>query len=635
MNNSILEILKTKNIKLTEQQKEAVMHTDGPALVLAVPGSGKTTVIISRIGNLLISKKATADEILAITFSKASATDMTNRFIKVFGNDNLGEVEFSTIHSFCNGVVSKYNRKFRINERLINKKETSYAIKTAYKEATGDILSDDRFETYVSAIGYVKNRLLKDSDIKSYASKKELENFIDILNSYEKFKKDNRLYDFDDMLLKTLYILNKHPVTLNFIRNKYKYILLDEAQDTSLLQYKILKLITNENSNIFLVADDDQSIYNFRGAYSELLLNINEIFPNTKFYFMEQNFRSKKNIISIANSLISNNISRYSKHINTEKDNGDSINIVFAPDGISQVSYLLDNINHNEETAILYRNNISLIMIANHLKQKNIPFYAGNFKLGFFNHWVTHDLLALINLVINRGDVSSFSRIYYKIETYLSSKIIKDLNLYKNKCTSVFDLLHEHPDVQGYHRENLNRIERVLRKVQTMKPHEGLEYMIYTLNYVDFLENRSDSNGVSISQYMQMIDIMIELLKSVNKYENVYNEIQSLNRTLESSKYNTNCNLSLSTLHASKGLEFSSVYILDVNRGILPGIDKDIAEEDDRMDEFEEERRMFYVGITRAKEKLTIISSDEPSCFLDEIAVVPNRIKTIRLKNNK
>lgn len=621
MKTKIEEILESKNINLTDSQKEAVFHEDGPALVLSVPGSGKTTVVISRIGNLILNEKAKAEDILAITFSKASAGDMTERYNKIFGDMNFGRVRFSTIHALGHWVVTSYNRKFGVTQKIIESSEVHQVIKTAYKEDTQEYLAEDRLEGYVSAMSYIKNRMLNEDEISKYAEDIGLEAFSHIYYEYERYKKKNNLIDFDDMLYKTVQILEQNEITRNYLKNKYKYIILDEGQDTTPLQYRIIELIVNSNKNVYIVADDDQSIYGWRGADSSILLNIDNMFPNTKLYNMEQNFRSNRNIINVANALIKNNEMRYKKVIQTAKDNGNKVNVVSVYSPQEQYKYVVDFLNKENKSAILYRNNFSLMTIANYLRKNGVDFYAAGYKSGFFNHWIVSDILDIIKIMLNRGDIEAFSRIYYKINTYLNKSYIERIKMKRESIKDVFEFLNMRCSLKDYQEDRIDEIEDILDFALKMSPNKGIYYLIGELGYRDYLEKKSEMTGVNIDMYMGILDLMMELVSSASKYEDVYLEIKQLNDILVKSKNNKTANVSLSTLHSSKGLEFDDVFLIDFNEEVIPGMTKEKAVEKDKMHEFEEARRLAYVGVTRAKSNLHIITTDlRPNCFINEMS---------------
>lgn len=632
MEQNIIELLKQKNINFTEQQKKAVLHDKGPALVLAVPGSGKTTVIMGHIGHLIKSGQARADNILAITFSKASAIDMTNRFNSLFENEGLGDVRFSTIHAFGNWVVGQYNRQKGIQERLITAQEAYDAIKRSYNQATGEYLTEENIEQYVTAIGFIKNRLLKNKQLQDYCNRSELEALSEVLLGYENFKKIHKLYDYDDMLIKTIKILKTNASTRQFLQTKYKHICVDEVQDTSILQHQLIKLIVNSDSNIFMVGDDCQSIYAFRGADNRIILNINELYPNTKCYLMEENFRSHKNITNLANIAIESNKHRYNKSILSNKIDGDKVNIIYAKDGYSQAQYIIKNLNLQfSSTAILYRNNLSLIPLAIQLKKNNIQFCAKNYKTGFFNHWVITDVLTIINFMLDETNILAFSKIYYKIGVYLNKNIINDIVNTKKIYENTFDFIFDNCQLAEKQKSSIRYVKNTFRKARQLEPHKGIEYLLGFLGYYEYLDKTASNKNISVNMLLQLIDVLKEAAKEVTNYGDIKNLLNSLNKDLFESKKNINSELHLCTLHSSKGLEFDTVYIINVDEGILPSPANKNASKEEKEANDEEEIRLLYVGITRAKKRLSLINTDgKESKFLNSLKKNPDLIKVLK-----
>lgn len=633
MKENIIEILKKKNIQFTEQQKKAILHEGGSALVLAVPGSGKTTIIMGRVGHLIHSGQARADNILAITFSKASAIDMTDRFKSFFNEEDLGSVRFSTIHAFGNWVVGQYNKQLGIQERLITQKEAYNAIKKSYTAATGEYLTDENLESYVTAISFIKNRLLKNEKLQDYCRRSDLKALQDVLLGYENYKKLNRVYDYDDMLVKTIKILNSNTTTREFFQKKYKHICVDEVQDTSILQHQLIRLLVNSDSNIFMVGDDNQSIYAFRGADNRIILNINELYPNTKYYLMDENFRSTKNITDLANIAIEENKNRYDKKIHSNKNRGEKVNIVYAKDVKAQAKYIVENLNLNEyKTAILYRNNISLISLANELKKKNIEFCAKSYKPGFFNHWVVTDVLSIIKFMLNETDMTLFSKIYYKIETYLSKKTILEIQKLKGENESVLNFITENCQLGRRQMATIRNIKATLKRVRGMEPHKGIEHLLGFLGYYLYLEKTASDNKVSVNTFMQMIEVIKEISKDAKQYEDIEDILNKLNEDIWKSVSNSTAKLHLCTLHSSKGLEFDDVYIINVDDGVLPAAPSKNATKEEAEAQLEEEIRLLYVGITRAKKRLSIINTDgKESKFLKAIKRNENLINIIKV----
>lgn len=405
-------------MQLSEEQKSAVSHLYGPALILAVPGSGKTTVLIHRIYNLVNINKIRPNKILSITFSKASALDMKMRYQQLFHEDSMVP-PFMTIHAFCYEVIRAYSKKANKNYFLIENEATKInkytLISSIYLNINKNILTEEKLENFFSYAGYIKNMCITPEEfIKN--KKIDVENFIDIFYLYEKYKKDNNYIDFDDMLSMAYEILSNDKKILNYYKNKYDFIQVDEGQDTSIIQFKIINLISSPSNNIFIVADDDQSIYGFRGAYPKQLLEFNKMYPNGKVYYLKENYRSSKNIVNASYSFISNNINRYDKDIFTRNPYKSPVKILKFKSILDQYGFIIDEINNNldKSMAVLYRNNLSSIGLIYFLTKKNYKFYMRDFKLKFFNHWLLKDIFNFIEFSRKPTDVQLYSKIYYK-----------------------------------------------------------------------------------------------------------------------------------------------------------------------------------------------------------------------------
>ena len=412
--------------KLNDQQKSAVLHKEGPAIILAVPGAGKTTVLIARTANLILNHAVNPRNILSITFSKASAHDMKDRFISMFGPSTGNNISFSTIHSFAFLLIREYARENALTLNLIEGSNSNVSksrlIKDIYRQVNNAFLTEDKLEELLNTIGFVKNMMIDVSDFEDHDNFK-IKNFDKIFSAYENYKKENNLIDFDDMLTMSFDILRENPSILKKYQDRYEYVQVDEGQDTSKIQNEIIKLISSKNNNLFIVADDDQSIYGFRGAYPEELLVFEKKYPNAKVFFMEQNYRSTKNIVSVCDSFIKQNQKRYKKNLFTENESVNPVTITKLKRQEDQYEYILDEIKKTmnyAETAILFRNNISAISIIDYLDKHNIPIYMKDTKMHFFNHWVVLDIISFFNLAMDEGDQRSFEKIYYKMNAYIS-----------------------------------------------------------------------------------------------------------------------------------------------------------------------------------------------------------------------
>lgn len=617
-------------MNLSKEQMKAMQHIKGPALVLAVPGAGKTTVLIHRTANLILNHQIGPDRILSITFSRASARDMKNRFHKLYGDISHIPVHFSTIHSFSYSVIREYAYKNRIKYTLIedNKKNLNKynILKNIYFSINNEYVADEKLETIINSIGYIKNMLITPEKFLSQY-KINISNFKQIYRSYESYKRNNNLLDFDDMLTLAIEILNKDNHLLNKYRNRFQYIQVDEGQDTSKAQIEIIKIISHPKNNLFIVADDDQSIYGFRGAYPKGLFEFSKIYKNGKVFYMEQNYRSTKNIVNISNKFIKQNSLRYNKNIFTENDYLEPINIVKVNTVEEQYKYLLNDINSHKDyanSAILYRNNISAIGIIEYLDRDDLPFYMRDNKMNFFNHWIIDDILCFFKLAQNPTDIKAFESIYFKMKGFISKK---QLNYIKtlNYNQSIFDRLLNCPGINSFYKENFLELKMDFKKLSKLPPYEGISYIEKNLKYKDYLKESCIKSKYTIDTLMTMLYFLKIIASKVENLNELTGRIRYLEYITNKSTENKN-GITLSTVHSAKGLEFERVYIVDLVDGDFPSttsIDNFLK---GNIESLEEERRLFYVGMTRAKKHLSLITINNrngkevrPSRFITEL----------------
>lgn len=493
--NFINHLIEKHNIHLNEQQQKAVINIKGPILLLAVPGGGKTTVIVSRCANMVINHKIKPDNILTLTFSKASALDMKHRFQKVFGNEVGSELNFSTIHSFCYNVLRTYTQKMRMAFPTIIEDEKapvtkSQLLRQIHQKHNGSFISDDKLEELSNAICYIKNMMIADEELVNY--KTDIKNFCEIFKNYEAFKQQNNYIDFDDMLTKTLDLFNKNEDLINTYRRKYTYINVDESQDTSYLQHQIIKCLANPINNIFMVGDEDQSIYTFRAAFPKALLDFEETYPGAQVYLMENNYRSTKSIVTAANMFIKQNNERYDKNMFSEKDEGTPVRFTCLQDKNDQYEYITSILEKEHNllgTAVLYRNNISAIPLADALNRNNIPFYLREAKTHFFRHWVTIDITSFMELSFNPTNTEAFRQVYYKMNAYLS-KVMAEYAINNAKPDrNLFDILLGYPDINEKLNKRLLEIKQNISKISKLEAMEAIEFIVGVLGYGEYLKN--------------------------------------------------------------------------------------------------------------------------------------------------
>lgn len=617
-------------MNLSEEQKKAISHIKGPALVLAVPGAGKTTVLIHRTANLILNEGISPEKILSITFSRASARDMKERFNNLYGDITNIPVHFSTIHSFAYKLIRDYayrkRQRYILIEDMKKKLNKVQLLKNIYFSINNDYITEEKLESIINSIGYIKNMLITPDEYVSQF-KVDTNNFLEIFNAYESYKKNNSLIDFDDMLTLALDILQEDKYLLEKYRSRYEYIQVDEGQDTSKVQLEIIRTLAHPKNNLFIVADDDQSIYGFRGAYPEGLFQFNKIYKDGKIYYMEENYRSTKNIVNICNRFIKKNTLRFNKDIFTKNPYMEPIKLVKVKNLEEQYTYLMDQLEgivDYRNTAILYRNNLSAVGIMETLERKGIPFYIKDFKIKFFDHWLVQDIIDFFLLAQDNSNILAFERIYYKMNGFISKVQLNSIKALHYE-DSVFDRLLSLPGLNDFYKKNFLSLKLNFKKLSKLKPYEGIDLIEKNLGYGDYLKESHMRFGYS----MDSLEIILNYLKIIASNTMDLNGFLARLKYLEylcSHSKDNREGLTLSTVHSAKGLEFDRVYMIDLIDGEFPnGSSIDSFNKGD-IAPLEEERRLFYVGMTRAKSYLTLITyinknnkEVKPSRFLLEL----------------
>ena len=599
-------------MKLTEKQIQAANHKNGPCLVLAVPGAGKTTMLLERIK--ILENQIYPKNILSLTFSRTQALDMKTRFEL----ENKTKSNFMTIHAFCYLIIRNYYKKSKRELKILESDE-SYnkynLIQKIYFDTNGKLMSSEDLRNFFTEVGYMRNSM---ADL-SYLKKSQIKNIEKIYYTYEKFKKENSYIDFDDMQTIALRLLNEHPNLLKSVKNKYKYIQLDEGQDTSLLQFKIIEKIIYPENNLMVVADDDQSIYSFRAAEPDYLLNFKSIFPDSKIITMDENHRSQANIVKVSNDFIRQNKKRYEKNLFTNKKATSKVHKNYAKDSKDAFSYILKNIEANKTNAILYRNNISSLNLVSFLMDAEIDFAINNGSRDFFDSKILNDMVNIINFSNDFYNVELFTEIYYMVKTYLSREEIEKLVL-KPKNYTVFDYLHEYIDDEKAY--GLLRKEKEFKNLRNMSLDKQFAYIYKTMGYREYIKMFSNKYYEVVINKDLYIESMINFSKGLKNLDEFYSKIEVFEKILNR---RNKSNIILSTIHKSKGLEYDNVFIVDLVKGEFPMI-FDFTSKNNQL---EEERRMFYVAMTRARENLHLISIKYRNDHKVEASEFYNFIKNI------
>ena len=490
-------------IELNAIQKKAVLQTEGPTLLLACPGSGKTTTIIMRIGYLIEEKKVDPKRIKAITFSRASAADMTERFARFFPHSK--RVDFSTIHSLALQITRRYLDKQKLTYELIEgggrevrAVNKLFLLKNIYKEVLKEDCTDDQFSSLSTYISYLKNRMIpiaKWSELKGPVEKAGV-----IARKYEEFKSKqpgHLFLDFDDMLVLAEEALRLDDELATQFRNKYDYILTDESQDTSLVQHQIVEHLVAHHGNLCVVADDDQSIYTWRGADPDYLLAFKKVYPDANVLMMERNYRSTKEIVETSANFIKRNKNRYPKEMHTENPSAKPIAVKQLDDPKRQLEYVTYELLGEKDlsdVAILFRNNSSSTMFVSELHRRGIPFYMKDADDRFFSHWIVEDILNFMRLSFNNERKDVFAKIIMKMNVYVSRSMVTK---FENSQTTgnVFDAFIRSVDLKNNQIKKLTDYKKGYEVIPDMRPMRVIQLIRKDLGYEAALKSRAEKFG--------------------------------------------------------------------------------------------------------------------------------------------
>jgi DNA helicase-2/ATP-dependent DNA helicase PcrA len=614
-------------VSLNEVQQQAASHTEGALLLLASPGSGKTTTVIMRIGYLIEVKGVRPSRIKAVTFSRASALDMKERFVRFFPA-NAGSVDFSTIHSLAFEVVREHFRKTNTPYHMIERaSETEHngailhegfpvtkqrVLRDLYKRINGDNATDDQMEDLTSYISFIKNKLIpvaQWAEVKCAVPKAEM-----IFREYEIFKQSGTsqlLVDYDDMLTIANEAMGQDNELLGKYQGRYDYVLTDESQDTSLVQHAIIEKLVKQHGNLCVVADDDQSIYTWRAAEPQYLLDFKQVYPEAAILMMEQNYRSSSNIVATANQFIKRNKNRYDKNMFTANPQHNPITITQLPDYRNQAKYLVEKIvEHGNlgEVAVLYRNNSSSIILMNAFNRAGIPFYMKDGDNRFFSHWVIEDILNFMRMTFNDKLPDLLEKIHSKFNGYITKAQMAAV-VQLNRGESVFDVLLEHVPLQEYQIKQLQSSKETFTQMKGMPPLGAIRTIRDKLGYDKALDKMCERLGFRKDYLVGILNTLEEIAEPLDSMEDFAKRLKFLESNMKQSRFNNKSSaVTLSTLHSSKGLEFDQVYMIDLVDGVIPAKEDNKKGEKSRLEDMEEAVRLFYVGMTRARRELELLA---------------------------
>lgn len=610
------EFVNTFPIQLNQQQQEAVQSTEGAVLLLAVPGSGKTTVLVTRLGYMIYCRNIHPDSILTVTYTVAATKDMSKRFADRFGEEMAEKLEFRTINGICAKIIQYYGRKIGKTPFELVKEEkntTGMLVKICQEHGMGYPTESD-LKNVRTMITYIKNMLLNDKEIQ----KLEEESDIRIRGIYQAYcsqMREKKWMDYDDQMLYAYKMLRMDSRLLEHFQNLYPYICVDEAQDTSKIQHAIIALLAAKSENLFMVGDEDQSIYGFRAAYPEALLDFEKDHPGARVLLMEENFRSNAKIVSAADKFIQKNTLRHEKHMKAAREAGADIRKISLKSRKAQYVYLMKIAQEcSTETAVLYRDNECAIPLIDLLERKHIPYRMRNAELSFFTHRTVLDIQNIIRFAMNPKDTELFMQIYYRLKLFFRKEdALNYTNISKEKDIPVWDAILQDGNLEEYQQNHVRSLRRQMKKLLDMTGDKAVDQILVYMGYQDYLKK------------MGMNANKLEIVKMIGSREDspekLLERLKELERIIREKKEERECRFILSTMHASKGLEYDTVYLLDVVDGILPEkvLTSMNTASKEEIGAYEEERRLFYVGVTRAKNQLNIFVTGKPSRFCNEL----------------
>lgn len=626
----------TFSVKLNQQQKEAVQSTKGPVLLLAVPGSGKTTVLVTRLGYMIYCRNIPPESILTVTYTVAATKDMSERFAVRFGEDMAKRLEFRTINGICAMIIQYYGRRIGKTPFELVKDEkatTGMLIRICQDHGMGYPTESD-LKNVRTLITYIKNMMLNEEELQKLEEESDIR-IAGIYREYCRQMREQKLMDYDDQMLYAYNILRKDPGVLAYFQNRYPYICVDEAQDTSKIQHAIIALLAAGTGNLFMVGDEDQSIYGFRAAYPEALLSFEKKHSGAKVLLMEENFRSNAKIVEAADKFIQKNTLRHEKHMRAAREAGADIREISLKSRKAQYVYLMKaaqecttgmaGMSGSEEhrgradasvteTAVLYRDNECAIPLIDLLERKNIPYRMRNADLSFFTHRTVLDVQNIIRFAMDPKDTELFMQIYYRLKLFFNKKdALRYAQISQEKDMEVLDAALKYGNLEKYQEDNIRNLKRQMVRILNMPGDEVVNQILTYMGYQDYLKKM----GMNANK-LETVKLIGSRVESPEK---LLERLEELRTIIQEKVSDKDCPFILSTMHASKGLEYDTVYLLDVMDGILP--EKVLANprtaSKEELETYEEERRLFYVGVTRAKNQLNVFTTNKPSKFCSEL----------------
>lgn len=591
-------------MSLNPSQVQAVIHKDGPCMVLAGPGSGKTLTITKRIEYLIGKHHVSPEEILVITFTKAASIEMKERFVRLCGQ-KAGPVTFGTFHGIYYGILKW---AYRMNASNILSEEQKYQL---LKQVIGRMEIDiddekDFLQGIAGEIGNIKNNQIPLAEYESLNCSEEV--FREIFEQYEKERKRLKKIDFDDMLVLVYELFKKRPDILSMWQRKFRYILIDEFQDINQVQYDVIRMLAAPENNLFIVGDDDQSIYRFRGARPDIMLGFKKDYPDTKEILLDVNYRSTKAIVNGAARVIRHNVNRYPKQIITTNEQGETVHIQEVRHPIEESKYAVSQIQEakkrgipSSEIAVLFRTNVEARALAETFMEYNMPFRMKERMPNLYEHFIAQDLTTYLKMALGDRSRKSFLAIMNRPNRYIGRDSVEG-------TTISFESLRKFYCDKDWMLDRIDQLEVDFRILKNMAPYGAIQYIRKHIGYDEFLKEYAAFRKINMEDLKEVLREIEERAKAFRTIEEWFTHIEEYSEELKRQSQQKETDpeaITFMTMHGSKGLEFDLVFIIGANETITP------YKKAETKEEVEEERRMFYVAMTRARKKLIISYTKE------------------------
>lgn len=599
---------------LNPQQRAAVEAVNGPVLLLAVPGSGKTTVLITRLGYMTRVCGIEPESILTMTYTTAATYEMRSRFAAKFGAELAARMEFRTINGVAARIIALYSRMYGRTppELLRNESDTTPLLTQLCQDINHEYPAESTLKDLRTAITYIKNMCLPDAELDALET--DVENLPELYRGYQRVLKAQRRMDYDDQLCFALQILRAAPAVAAAFRKRYRYFCVDEAQDTSKVQHEIIRVLAQESGNLFMVGDEDQSIYGFRAAYPQALMDFEKTYPGAQILLMTENYRSREPILAAANHFVARNRYRRPKTITPTQGKGEPLQIVSVLRRADQLPFLFETAqNCVTETAVLFRNHESALPLIDLCERRGVPYACKAVDQTFFTNKIVRDVTDIFMLAAHPENADAFLRCYFKFGVPVTRQqalyAASQARQYGQGCWTA--LLNE-DSIRPRTRAAMADVAHGLARLPHMAANDAVRFVADELGYGKYL----DKNGMDRTKLavLEMLGAQEPSPRALLK------RLEALRQLVQNHVTPPGCKFILSTIHSAKGLEYDRVILLDVLDGILPAKPELSCRTPAETQQYEEDRRLFYVAMTRAREQLVLFDcAVEPSGFVGEV----------------